>query len=646
MKIPLDWLKEYVDLAGLSPEEIGEAFTQIGLMLDKPFDGKVFDLEHRFDRADWLSVLGCARDLAAYLNRELKLPKTYTKEGKKPKANQVVPIKIDCPNAVHRFNTRVFRNIKVGPSPDWLKSRLEEYGMTTINNVVDITNYVMIELGQPMHAQDLAKLRKQEIVIRNAQDEEKIVTFLGDEVTLYSDAFVLTQDKVPTVLGGIVGGRETGVDQQTTDIILDAGNYDQTVIRKVSRQLKIQNETVSRYDKYLHPNLTQYAIERATYLLLELAGGEYYQNVDWYPKKIGTKEMTLRTARVLKLAGFDIPSKSISNILLRLGYQIKNQSRNSFKVVVPYFRTDIEVEDDIGSDIIRIYGYSKITTAQIESAPPKEITPKIYTFETVLRDMMVDLGAHEHITDPLVSRNEKLEGKQINLVNSQNINKNALRTKLAETLQEIIPNYVKNQIESGVLFEVGKIYFKDSIQIGYQSYQEVRVLEVLAFDQRLTPKELHQKISALLTGLLRQLGIQNTAFKFKSTQEAEVYAQDHLLGTVRYNGFTLLTEELLLVTQPPQRVITAIQIPNALEISLIIPTDLPVGTIISALVQEKIVDKVDFLEEYKDEQLGRDKRAVLLKIHFPAEIDQDTARKTIGNNIAKLKETFDITIRS
>ena len=260
MKIPLEWLGEYVDIKGKSPKEIADSFTALGLLLDKPIENEVLDLEHRMDRSDWLSILGCARDYAAFEGLSLKLPPVNTDKGLTPAEKDKIAIGVKCPQVVNRFNTRVFKNIKVKDSPKWMKERLEAYGIPSINNIVDITNYVMVEYGQPMHAQDISKMKAREIVIRCAKDGEKLTTSLGETVTLSKGQFVLTQADEPTVIGGIVGGKTTAVDSSTKEIVLDAGNYDQNNIRKSSRKLKIQNETVLRYDKFLHPELTQAAL--------------------------------------------------------------------------------------------------------------------------------------------------------------------------------------------------------------------------------------------------------------------------------------------------------------------------------------------------------------------------------------------------
>ena len=181
MKIPLIWLKDYVS-SDKSAKDLATSFTQLGLMLDKPLDdSNVLDLEHRMDRSDWLSILGCARDLSAFEGIKLNYPKLYNKPGLKVSEEEKIKIQVDTP-VVKRFETRIFKGVKVGQSPTWLVDRLKAYGMESINNIVDITNFVMIEYGQTLHAQDIAKLKGRDITIRQAKDGEKVTTLLGTEV--------------------------------------------------------------------------------------------------------------------------------------------------------------------------------------------------------------------------------------------------------------------------------------------------------------------------------------------------------------------------------------------------------------------------------------------------------------------------------
>lgn len=642
MKIPLEWLKEYVDLNDLTPKEIGLAFTQIGLMEDKPFDGEVFDLEHRFDRADWLSIIGCARDLAAYLNRRLITPTLCSQKPLKPKDDQIIKIKVECPEIINRFNTRVFRNVKVAESPNWLKDRLEKYGIPSINNIVDITNYVMVEIGQPLHAQDLSKILDSEIIIRRAKNGEKITTFIGDEVILYSDAFVLADKKEALVLGGIVGGRKTGITFQTKDIILDAGNYNQNLIRKVSRKLKIQNETVSRYDKFLHPKLTEIALERAAYLILELAGGEYYDNVDWYPNPKPPKQMKITSKRLEMIAGTNINYDKVLNILKKLDYKITSHTNITDKewedvVEVPYYRTDIEVEDDIISDILRINGYQNIQSSQIQCAPPNETTPKIYILEEKIKDYMVQLGGYEHITDPLVMANPSSQN-QIVLENSLNFQKNALRENVGETLSQIVSFYYKNKINEGLLFEIGKFYKKENEVV----YKEIRALECLAFNMNESPKSIYKLVSSTLRGLFKCLGIKNFEIQNENGQRT-IKKENTTLGYIRYNGFTLLTENLLPFVRDDNRVLTNIIDLTTLDLSFLLKKTTPVNNVITALQKIGEIKEIEFIEEYN---IDNENRSILFRIKAQKNLSPLEIKEKIKRGLQANPQTQNITLRS
>jgi phenylalanyl-tRNA synthetase beta chain len=590
MKIPLEWLKQYINTRKTT-KELAESFTAIGLMLDKPvssyandkYTTEVLDLEHRMDRSDWLAILGCARDLAAYENIDLKLPEYYESKPKPLAEGDKIRIEVLCPELINRFNTRIFKNVNVKPSPDWLKNRLESYGIPSINNIVDITNYVMVELGQPMHAQDIAKLEKPEIVIRRAQKGEKITTLLGEVVELDEQVFVLTQNNNPTVIGGVVGGVATGIDESTTEIILDAGNYNQVSVRKTSRLLKIQNETVLRYDKFLHPELTEVAIKRATKLILELAGGDYYLNTDWYPKKFGQKKLNVTFDRVKKIGGeLPITHEFIEKTLHRLEYKILNKSAQGFTLEVPFFRTDIEVEDDVVSDVLRIYGYHKIPSQALNVAAPKDITQKIYKFEEFLRDSCVEFNMHEHITDPLVPFTET-ETKQVKLENSQSQLKNALRVSIYPGLKLVAENYDKHQINPARLFEIGKVYSKTKESSEFSSYMETRSLQAYIRNGKTNHKDNASEVRRTLDALLKKVGVDKYSLE-QNDKIVEVQANNKLLGTVTWDGFALQTEQLLEFWNPKTPIKTDFETSYENDISLMVPSDIKLGKILS-LVQ-------------------------------------------------------------
>jgi phenylalanyl-tRNA synthetase beta subunit len=559
MKVPVEWLQQYISFKKDSIE-LAKAFTMVGLLLDKPiiqykeskYETDVLDLEHRMDRSDWLSIMGCARDIAAYFDTELKYPQMLKEDFTHVPEKDKIDIKVDCPDLVNRFNTIVVKNVKVKESPDWLKNRLESYGIPSINNVVDITNYVMVELGQPMHAQDISKMRAKEIHIRRANKGEKITTFLGETMKLDEEMFVLTQAGVPTVIGGIVGGEETGVDFNTKDIVLDAGNYSQVNVRQTSRKLKIQNETVLRYDKLLNPHLTQTAIERAAYLIKELAGGEIYSNHDYISPnaKLELKTMTLTKARLNLLSGEDFDFSLAENILKNLEYQIVEQTPTELVVQVPYFRTDVDVEDDIVADVLRINGYDKIAPQQLTGVIPQEITPKIMKLEDKFRDSAVKAGLNEYITSPFVEKSAIAD--QIELVNTVNQGMNALRTTIEQTLRINLQTYTHNNIEIKGIFEIGTVFNKNGAK-----FVETRHFQAIMYPAK-TAVETADKSKQVLSTVMRDLGYKYSVVK--KGNEYEIIVEKAKIGKITHDSFYLDLAKLM--DQKPQNLKIKEKVPN------------------------------------------------------------------------------------
>ncbi len=616
MRIPLEWLKQYIEI-DKSAKDMAESFTSLGLMLEKQISDDILELEHRMDRSDWLSIIGCARDLAAYENARFKLPEMYNKKGKD---NGGVKVRVECPQLVHRFNTRVFRGVKVKESPKWLKNRLMEYGMTPINNIVDITNYVMIEIGNPLHAQDLSKFQKQEIIIRIAKDGEEITTLDGTVVKLDKNTFVLTQNDKPIVIGGIVGGLSTAVDFNTTDIVLDAGNYSQASVRKTARKLKIQNETVLRYDKYLHPKLTEWAIARATQLILELAGGEYYENEDYYPKPYPKKDMTLRLSRIKKLSGLDFNMNVIKRILTALDYEIIEEENDSLRLKIPFFRTDIEVEDDIAADILRINGYHKIPAQLIQTAPPKDITPELYKFEDKIRDSLTRLGLHEHISDPIVSRNAK-NSNQVVLENALSSDKNALRTSIFDTLHSIVEEYRKHRIPEVGIFEIGKVYKLKGNPENINSYSEPRRVTVI-YESELSPYDNSIRLREILSGLLLDLGIRSSSV-LKNIN-------------IQWNSFTLDTEELMNTEKTNMKVLDSYQNLVIEEATIPVPLNIPFGPIFDKILNfNSKINNAYVVGEYINKK--QNTRSVSVKLEF---LEKETTKEEAAEIKEKLLESL------
>lgn len=608
MRIPLLWLQDYLD-TNKSAHALADSFTVIGLMLDKPVGGdEVLDLEQRLNRSDLLSVLGCARDLAVFENLKLKEPKSKPHKPLPASAESKIEIIVDTP-AVNRFNTRVFRGVRVGPSPKWLQERLSLYGIEPKNNIVDITNFVMIELGQPMHAQDTDTFSKPEIHLRQASKGESIKTLLGKDVKLDPSVFILSSGGIPQVIGGIVGGTGSCVTAETTNIVLDAGNYDPRAIRQASRRLKLINETVSRYDKPLDPRLTEIALDRATDLILELAGGTYYQNVDYYPSSVAPQSLTLTLKRLQLISGLPLTLKHAQKTLQALGFAVTEQDTDKLTVEVPYWRTDLEVEDDLISEILRMYNYNKIPSAPLTTSIPPDITPALYRFEDKLRDYMTSLGGHEHITSQLVEADGQ-EGRVV-LENALSLDAGALRMSATETLRLILTTYQKHGIPGPILFEIGKSFLK-------QDYTEVRELAVLdAVD-----------IRATLAALMRLLQIDYSLNPAGSS--VKVISGKLEIGILSEDNFILYTDLLIQVSAEYPPLTDHVPPSTSLDLSLVLPSGLSFSQ-----VQQVIQETTPSLQSLKVLEHYAQENSILVRLMYQQLEDSDKTRLSL---IKELKQ--------
>ncbi len=638
MKLPLIWLSDYVE-SDLNPEKIADSFTAIGLMLDKPIENNTLDLEHRMDRSDWLSILGCARDFAALEKLKLKYPPSSAKKGAPANPSTLVPIRVTARSAVRRFTTRVFRDVTVKPSPRWLKERLELYGIPIVNNIVDITNFVMVEYGQPMHAQDLARFTKREIVLRFSKKGEKIQTLLGENVALENGMLVLSQNNIPIVIGGIVGSSSTGVTASTKEIILDAGNYNQSLVRKTSRTLKIANETVMRYDKFLDPRLTEVAIERASSLILELAGGKCYENIDYYPHPVEPQIMTLRLKRLHKLSGEKIPLREASSILKRLEYAIIDQNQHELTVEVPYFRTDIAVEDDLVSDILRIRNYANIPTSHMVTAPPREITPPRLKLENKIRLTLMSFGAHEHITDPLVEYQNK--PGQIRLINALTSEKSALRTSVLETLSAVRKSYKKYKITQYLLFEIGRAYSKKKWK-GDNEYIESNDLGIICENPALSPQQKASTLNSLTRSILTDLGIHNPEF-ISQGNSVIIRHLSRQIGKLEESSAILHLDLIEKLVAPSHIVNSKYQQLQYFDLSLTLKVGQTFGPIYSYLSEHKQLQSIEVLETYENNTDGDKSLSILVRIFIEPKQNLDKIRTQLIN---KISSDFQVVSRS
>ncbi|HPS53163.1 MAG TPA: phenylalanine--tRNA ligase subunit beta, partial [Phycisphaerae bacterium] len=362
MNTSINWLKQYVD-TDLSPEQLAELFTGIGLNCDGveiQDSDAVLDLEVTSNRPDCLGHIGIARELAAATGKELRLPKVSLPAGK-GNINEITSVTVEAPELCPRYTARVIKNVKIGPSPKWLTDYLTAVGIRCINNVVDITNYILMEYSQPLHSFDFDRLDGKRIIVRRARKGEKIVSIDETTCELTDEMLVIADAKKPVAIAGIMGGLNSEVTDSTRNILLESARFDPLCIRRTSRALNLMSDSNYRYERGVDPVMLDEASRRACQLICELAGGEMAEGVvDVWANPFREYTVKLRPQRTDKVLGIEIPSEKQAEILAGLGLGITKTSDGELLCTIPSFRPDLVREIDLIEEIARLWGYDKI----------------------------------------------------------------------------------------------------------------------------------------------------------------------------------------------------------------------------------------------------------------------------------------------
>jgi phenylalanyl-tRNA synthetase beta chain len=416
MKILYNWLKEFVEVP-FAPRELAERLSLAGIAVEGVSEtsaGPLLDLDLTINRPDCLAHYGVAREVAALGRNELK-PVTVTLPEAGDSAASVARVEIESPDLCGRFTARVLRGLKVQPSPDWLRKRLEALGQASINNVVDATNYVMLELGQPMHAYDLNLLAERRIIVRRARTGEKIRTLDGVERTLSPDVCVIADAARGVGIGGIMGGAETEIGFTTRNVLLEAAWFDPISIRRSSKALGLRTEASTRFERGADPEMAELASRRCAALIRELAGGEVLAGVvDLYPARREPLALELSRKELLRIMGADVPDREIEAILRALGFAPRHidQARGAADATLarwqcrqPSWRQDVTREVDLIEEIARHYGLDKFPPRLHPAKQPAARLPYAEA-EDRLRERLIGLGYREIVSIPLVNEAE------------------------------------------------------------------------------------------------------------------------------------------------------------------------------------------------------------------------------------------------
>ena len=456
---------------GLSEEHEGilvlPANSPIGARLSDVLGDTIFELSVTPNRADWLSVLGIAREVAALTGEVVREPSLeYAAAGGPIKGR--ASVEIHARDLCRRYVATVISGIKLGPSPEWMQARLIALGQRPINNVVDITNYVMLELGQPLHAFDYDEIAGHHIIVRRGEEGERFKTLDGEERTLTTETLVIADERGPVALAGVIGGLESEVTEQTTSILLESATFLGTNIRKTSVALKSRSEASLRFEKGLPPELAMVASQRATKLLVEIAGGKAMQGcVDIYPGKVREQRIEVTRERVSRVIGIDPPAAKVKGVLTSLGFSARWIPPDRYVVRVPYWRPDVRIADDVIEEIARIIGYDEIPTMALTGAIPAPIVQPLRELRERARDLLAGAGMQEVITYSMttleaISRVVPKEDLAIyppyRVLNPISADHEYLRPTLRASMLQTLASNVRYEKGTLALFESARVY--------------------------------------------------------------------------------------------------------------------------------------------------------------------------------------------
>ena len=627
----------------------------IGTPLSDHLGDVVLDVHIWPNRADLMAIVGVAREVAAILGTKVREPDVRYPEAGGPVA-EAASVQIAEPSLCSRYVATVIEGVRVAPSPAWLQERVLKAGQRPINNVVDITNFVMFELGQPLHAFDLDAVQGP-VVVRTARAGELLRTIDGVERTLSPDNLLITCDSGPIGLAGVMGGENSEVSESTTRILLEAARFDPVNIRRTSTRLAVRSEASSRFERGLSPDLAIEAARRATKLLVEVCGGAARRGViDEYPQQDEPVEVEITRSWLDRLIGFSVPTAEVVQSLSALGFQMLETDDGDrdgrFLVRVPWWRTDVAIAADLAEEVIRLAGYDRLPTSTIDGRTPAWVPTPTRSLRDRLRDALVDAGWQEVITyslttDEVLARvvdpEELRRIGPLRLENTLSSDREVLRPTLRHAVLEVVERNIRSGAPEIAVFEAAQVYLPQPGQplpqeramvAGALSGRELdrwgrplpRALDFFdakgALDPALRSLDLEVSYEAvaehgMMPGRTARLTVDGMAIGLLAEVHSDTLAEFGIDRAVVLFELDLAT---MLPLVPSQKALARVARFPAVEqdVAVVVPEDVPAGEVQSAFEGSPLVASATPFDVYRGEQLDPGKKSVALSIRYQA----------------------------
>ena len=635
----------------------------IGAPLVEAIGDVVFDVSTWANRADLLGIFGFAREVAAVTGQPLREPDRSYSESERS-AGDFVSVTIEAPDLCRRFTASIIEGIEMAPSPPWMQQRLIRAGMRPINNVVDVTNYVMLETGQPLHAFDYDLVRGAEIRPRRARPGERLTTLDDVERDLDPDMLMICDGEGPVAVAGIMGGGNSEVSESTKTVLLEVANFHPGSIRRTSTQLRLRSEASLRFEKGIGPELASYAQDRALHLLEQVAGGRPAAGlVDSFPTPLSSPRITLPAARIEQVLGIPIEAAEVRRILEALGFEVA-RGPDAFEVIPPFWRPDVALPDDVIEEIIRIHGYENLPTTVLRGALPEAQPRPLERVREQARSLAAGLGFQEvvsytltsgEILSRVVASDDEDRAAPLAATNPVASQHTYLRTSLRGSLLSAYAANRHHEDAAMRFFEVGVEYLPTEADLPHERPVLCAVLggQRLERWERPGPERLDFfDAKGAVEALLDDLGVEGafTAeehFAMLPGHSATVSVGDEAVGVVAQvhpdvSAAFDIEEPLFLIElwfEPLTRAIPErpdyappSRYPEARrDLALLVPADTPASSLLDVIRTHRargVRITADVFDEYRGEGVPAGQKSLALAVRFRAD-DRTLSEKDV-----------------
>ena len=606
----------------------------------------IIDFEITPNRPDCLSIEGLGRETAISLGKEFKNPRSNLSQMQVETKPEIKGLTVDitAPDLCYRYVARMVENVSIQESPEWLKRRLKACGVRSINNIVDITNYVMLEMGQPMHAFDIESIKGKHITVRRAKNGETITTLDEEERVLDDTMLIIADDEKPVAIAGVMGGLNSEIEKDTQTVVFESAVFYGGSIRKTAKKVGLRTEASSRYEKGLSPENAERVVNRAVELVELLKAGKAVDGkIDVYPTKQKKTVIKWSPERINDLLGIQVTKQEMIDIFTKLEIQVEGDT-----VIPPYFRQDIEQEADLAEEVLRFYGYDTLPSTLIEAESTLGSKNKQQKLVDTIQEVLVNSGFSEIYTygfysakdmkKALIEENSDLANKTIFLQNPLSDDFDRMRTTTIPSMMQMLENNHNKKNTEVKLYELGRSYVneKEAIQKG-ELPQENNMLTLGAYGENVD----FYYMKGIVENVLQAVGVNRYDFlreeenhfyhpgraaKLKVGNDVFAYIGEAHPSLTEQYGITknvylveLNIDKITRYAKQNKKYVEVPKFPAALrDIAMVVAEEVEVGTIQKIMEKKakKILERVTLFDVYRSEKLGENKKSVAFELTF------------------------------